>query len=137
MRIFLGQDGTRAIHGFGLASQFYFGKPLAELDLSEVALLVAMVRGPSYYDPRRHPDRVRLRRDLVLKVMADQGIISAPQASEAAQRPLGVTSRPSGAYYPAYLDFPYRRRTAARLSRRGPDRGRPGDLHQSRAACAG
>lgn len=103
--IFLGQDGTRAIHGFGLASQFYFGKPLAELDLSEVALLVAMVRGPSYYDPRRHPDRVRLRRDLVLKVMADQGIISAPQASEAAQRPLGVTSRPSGAYYPAYLDF--------------------------------
>ncbi len=103
--IFLGQDGTRAIHGFGLASQFYFGKPLAELDLSEVALLVAIVRGPSYYDPRRHPDRVRLRRDLVLKVMADQGIISAPQASAAAQRPLGVTSRPAGAYYPAYLDF--------------------------------
>jgi len=52
--IFLGQDGDRAIHGFGLASQFYFGKPLAELDLSEVALLVAVVRGPSYYDPRRH-----------------------------------------------------------------------------------
>jgi penicillin-binding protein 1B len=103
--IFLGQDGTRAIHGFGLASQFYFGKPLAELDLSEVALLVAIVRGPSYYDPRRHPDRVRLRRDLVLKVMADQGIISAPQASAAAQRPLGVSSRPAGAYYPAYLDF--------------------------------
>jgi len=59
--IFLGQDGDRAIHGFGLASQFYFGKPLAELDLSEVALLVAVVRGPSYYDPRRHPERVRLR----------------------------------------------------------------------------
>ena len=103
--IFLGQDGTRAIHGFGLASQFYFGKPLGELDLSEVALLVAIVRGPSYYDPRRHPERVRLRRDLVLKQMADQGIISAPQASAAAQRPLGVSSRPAGAYYPAYLDF--------------------------------
>src|SRR5207302_288777 len=55
--IFLGQDGDRAIHGFGLASQFYFGKPLAELDLSEVALLVAVVRGPSYYDPRRHAER--------------------------------------------------------------------------------
>jgi penicillin-binding protein 1B len=103
--IFLGQDGSRAIHGFGLASQFYFGKPLAELDLSEVALLVAIVRGPSYYDPRRHPERVRLRRDLVLKVMADQGIISAPEASAAAQRPLGVSNRPGGAYYPAYLDF--------------------------------
>jgi penicillin-binding protein 1B len=103
--IFLGQDGTRAIHGFGLASQFYFGKPLAELDTSQVALLVAVVRGPSYYDPRRHPDRARTRRDLVLKEMAEQGVISAAEASTAAQRPLGVTTRPSGAYYPAYLDF--------------------------------
>ena len=103
--IFLGQDGDRAIHGFGLASQFYFGKPLAELDLSEVALLVAIVRGPSYYDPRRHPDRVRARRDLVLKILADQGIVKTEDAHAAARRPLGVTPRPSGAYYPAYLDF--------------------------------
>jgi len=49
--IYLGQDGRRAVHGFGLASQFYFGKPLAELDLPEIALMVAIVRGPSYYDP--------------------------------------------------------------------------------------
>jgi len=103
--IFLGQDGDRAIHGFGLASQFYFGKPLAELDLSEVALLVAVVRGPSYYDPRRHPERVRLRRDLVLKVMAEQGIVTAREASAAAHQPLSVSGRPAGAYYPAYLDF--------------------------------
>ena len=103
--IFLGQDGDRAIHGFGLASQFYFGKPLAELDLSEVALLVAIVRGPSYYDPRRHAERARLRRDLVLKLMAEQGIVKPEEASAAAHRPLGVTGRPAGAYYPAYLDF--------------------------------
>lgn len=103
--IFLGQDGARAIHGFGLASEFYFGKPLAELDLSEVALLVAVVRGPSYYDPRRHPDRARLRRDLVLKLMAERGIVRAGDAQAAARRPLGVTARASGAYYPAYLDF--------------------------------
>jgi len=103
--IFLGQDGDRAIHGFGLASQFYFGKPLSELDLSEVALLVAIVRGPSYYDPRRHAERALLRRNLVLKVMADQGIVKAPDTASAAQRPLGVTARPAGAYYPAYLDF--------------------------------
>ena len=103
--IFLVQDGDRAIHGFGLASQFYFGKPLAELDLSEVALLVAVVRGPSYYDPRRHPERVRLRRDLVLKVMVEQGIVTAGEASAAAHQPLAVSGRPAGAYYPAYLDF--------------------------------
>jgi penicillin-binding protein 1B len=103
--IFLGQDGDRAIHGFGLASRFYFGKPLSELDLSEVALLVAIVRGPTYYDPRRHPDRVRARRDMVLKLMADRGIVKADEALAAEKKPLGVTSRASGSYYPAYLDF--------------------------------
>jgi penicillin-binding protein 1B len=103
--IFLGQDGDRAIHGFGLASQFYFGKPLSELDLSEVALLVAIVRGPTYYDPRRHAERVRLRRDMVLKLMAERGIVKQEDALAAEKKPLGVTARASGAYYPAYLDF--------------------------------
>jgi len=103
--IFLGQDGDRAIHGFGLASQFYFGKPLSELDLSELSLLVAVVRGPSYYDPRRHPERALARRNLVLKQMAEQGVIGTADATAAVHRPLGVTARPAGAYYPAYLDF--------------------------------
>ncbi len=103
--IFLGQDGNRAIHGFGLASQFYFGKPLGELDLAEITLLVAVVRGPSYYDPRRHADRVLARRNLVLKELADQHVVTAADAATAARRPLGVTPRPAGAYYPAYLDF--------------------------------
>ena len=103
--IFLGQDGDRAIHGFGLASQFYFGKPLTELDLSELSLLVAIVRGPSYYDPRRHPERALARRNLVLKEMADQDVVSQADANAATRRPLGVTRRPAGAYYPAYLDF--------------------------------
>jgi penicillin-binding protein 1B len=103
--IYLGQDGERAVHGFGLASQFYFGKPLAELDLSEVALLVAVVRGPSYYDPRRHPQRVKARRDLVLKVLAERRVIKQEDAAAAIKRPLGVIARSAGAYYPAYLDF--------------------------------
>ncbi|MGO9804266.1 MAG: penicillin-binding protein 1B [Steroidobacteraceae bacterium] len=103
--IFLGQDGDRAIHGFGLASQFYFGKPLAELDTSEVALLVAVVRGPSWYDPRRHADRALARRNLVLSELAEQHVVSAADAAAAAHKPLGVTARPAGAYYPAYLDF--------------------------------
>jgi penicillin-binding protein 1B len=106
--IYLGQDGQRAIHGFGLASQFYFGKPLAELQLHEVALLVAVVRGPSYYDPRRHPERVRERRDLVLKLMAEHGVIDKAAAQKAARRPLGIISSGSkagGGYYPAFLDL--------------------------------
>jgi penicillin-binding protein 1B len=103
--IYLGQDGDRAVHGFGLASQFYFGKPLSEIDLSELGLLVAIVRGPSYYDPRRHPQRALARRNLVLTLMADLKVISAQDAQSATARPLGITSRGAGAYYPSYLDF--------------------------------
>jgi penicillin-binding protein 1B len=110
--IYLGQDGERAVHGFGLASQFYFGKPLAELDLSEVALLVAIVRGPSYYDPRKHPERARARRDLVLRILAERRVVKDVEAREAAMEPVKLTLRSAGGYYPAYLDFV--RRTLAR-----------------------
>jgi penicillin-binding protein 1B len=105
--IYLGQDGRRAVHGFGLASQFYFGKPLAELQLHEVALLVAIVRGPSYYDPRRHPERARTRRDLVLKLMEQYQVVDAKLAREALKRPLGIVSSNTqgGGYYPAFLDL--------------------------------
>ncbi len=105
--IYLGQDGRRAVHGFGLASQFYFGKPLAELDLPEIATLVAVVRGPSYYDPRRHPERALERRNLVLKVLAEQGVISAADAEGAAKEPLEVVEAGgrTGGYYPAFLDL--------------------------------
>ena len=103
--IYLGQDGSRAIHGFGLASQFYFSKPLAELQLHEIAALVAIVRGPSYYDPRRHPERALGRRNLVLRLLAEEQAISAAEAKQAAARKLGVVlNRDAGAtYFPAFL----------------------------------
>ena len=88
--IYLGQDGARAVHGFGLASQFYFGKPLAELELHEMALLVAIVRGPTYYDPRRHPDRARERRNFVLQRMADEGLATSKAVQSAAEHDLGL-----------------------------------------------
>jgi penicillin-binding protein 1B len=105
--IYLGQDGRRAVHGFGLASQFYFGKPLDELGLHEIALLVAIVRGPSYYDPRRHPERALARRNLVLKLLAAQRVIPVDDASRAAERPLGVAEpgRQGTGFYPAFLDL--------------------------------
>ncbi len=110
--IFLGQDGSRSVHGFGLASEFYFGEPLDELDLPQIAMLVAIVRGPTYYDPRRFPARVRARRNLVLQILAEQGVVSRARADAAMRAPLGVTRHASGAYYPAYLDLV--RRTLAR-----------------------
>jgi len=102
--IYLGQDGARAVHGFGLASQFYFGKPLGELELNELALLVAEVRGPTYYDPRRHPDRALQRRNLVLNVMRKEGLITAAQAAGAQEQDLGlVTSAQRSATQWAFL----------------------------------
>ena len=105
--IYLGQDGRRAVHGFGLASQFYFGKPLAECGLHEVALLVAVVRGPSYYDPRRHAERVLERRNLVLKLLAERDVVKPAAAEAAMKRPLGVTDNVgrSANYFPAFLDL--------------------------------
>jgi len=105
--IYLGQDGSRAVHGFGLASQFYFGKPLSELALPEIALMVAIVRGPSYYDPRRHADRALARRNLVLRVLAEQGVITDEQAQRAAKKPLGVAEagHKGAVFYPAFLDL--------------------------------
>ena len=103
--IFLGQDGSRSIHGFGLASEFYFGEPLAELDLPQIATLVAIVRGPTYYNPRVHPHRALSRRDRVLRILARRGIVSRAQAGAAIRQPLDVTRYASGAYYPAYMDL--------------------------------
>ncbi len=105
--VYLGQDGKRSIHGFGLASAFYFERPLEELDVAQVALLLALVRGPSQYDPRRHPRQARERRDLVLDVMASRGAAGAAEVRQAKARPLGVTADPPSGVtrYPAFLDL--------------------------------
>jgi penicillin-binding protein 1B len=105
--IYLGQDGNRAIHGVGLASQFYFGKPLKDLSLAESALLVGMVKGPGYYDPRRHPERARERRDLVLAEMAKLDMLTPAQLTTARSTPLDVIEKPSMGTtpYPAFLDL--------------------------------
>lgn len=57
--VYLGQAGTRSIHGVGLASQFFFGESLKDIDVHQIALLIGMVKGPSYYNPRRHPERAQ------------------------------------------------------------------------------
>lgn len=105
--VYVGQEGARAIHGFGLAAHYYFAQPIQELKLHQVALLAGLVKGPSYYDPRRHPKRAKTRRDLVLKVLYEQNSISDKQYQQALAAPLGVVKRASllkGAY-PAYLDL--------------------------------
>lgn len=105
--IYLGQDGASAVHGFGLASQFYFGGSLKDLSLEQLASLVALVRGPSEYNPRRFPERALQRRNLVLDEMAAQEYISTEAAAAAKARPLAVieNTHRSANRYPAFLDL--------------------------------
>lgn len=105
--IYLGQDGNRAIHGVGLAAHDFFGKRVEELTLPEAALLVGMVKGPAVYNPRKHPERARERRNLVLGEMTGLGMITAETAAAARAAPLGVIERaPVGTTpYPAFLDL--------------------------------
>ncbi len=104
--VYLGQEGPRAIHGFALASRHYFNRPLTELGPGQIATLVGLVKGPSYYDPWRYPERAADRRDTVLQVMADHELI-APwqlQALSGEAVSLAKNSAVEGVY-PAYLDL--------------------------------
>lgn len=105
--VYLGQEGNRAIRGFGLASRFYFHAPLSELQPQQIALLVGMVKGPGYYNPRTNPKRALARRNTVLQVFQHQHLISAANATEYEGRPLGVASKrfTGTTAYPAFVDM--------------------------------
>ncbi len=108
--VYLGQDGNRAIHGFGLAAPFFFDKPLSQLSIPEAALLVGMLKGPGYYSPRSHPKRALKRRNLALAEMAEAGFIDDGQLGSVQTAPLGVVDRPprGTSPYPAFLNLVHR-----------------------------
>lgn len=105
--VYLGQAGRRAIHGFGLAARFYFGKPVNELTLSESATLVGLVKGASFYNPKRNPKRALERRNLVLELMQREGVISQADKIAAASTALNTrpTHRAGQREYPAFLEL--------------------------------
>lgn len=88
--VYLGQSDAGEIHGFPLASVYYFGRPVDELTLDQQALLVGIVKGASYYNPWTHPERVKERRNVVLKILEERGIIDEELYTLLSNRPLGV-----------------------------------------------
>ena len=66
--VYLAQQGSMAIQGFASASQFYFDKKVDDLDLREMATLVALLKGPSYYHPVKYSDRLNKRVDMILSM---------------------------------------------------------------------
>ncbi|MBK7301251.1 MAG: penicillin-binding protein 1B [Moraxellaceae bacterium] len=102
----IGQNGNRSINGFGLAAQFYFGQPISELSLHQVALLVGLVKGPSFYNPWRNPERALERRNIVLANLFKDGHITQSQFEKAKEKPLGILKNPTSglSVFPAFLD---------------------------------
>ncbi|PKH34788.1 penicillin-binding protein 1B [Shewanella sp. ALD9] len=90
--VYMGQDKARGVHGMGLASQFYFGRPIGELTVSQQAFLVAVIKGPSYYNPWRYPERAQERRDLVLRLLMENDKLTVAQYKAAAESPIGLRS---------------------------------------------
>ncbi len=105
--VFLGQQGGQAVHGMAAASEFYFARELDQLGIPETALLVGLIQGPSWHNPRRHPERAKQRRDLALRHFAETGLIDEAERRHAVAQPLGVTARPGLARnrHPAFLDM--------------------------------
>ncbi len=105
--VYFGQDGGSAIHGIALASQFYFAKQVQQLDAAEMALLVAIIKGPSYYNPRRYPERAQQRRDWVLQLMVAENLLSQGDYQQALAQPLVEQQRSRLTQQPAahYLEL--------------------------------
>ncbi|WGE52448.1 penicillin-binding protein 1B [Actinobacillus equuli] len=93
--IYLGQNGSYQVHGFALASQFYFGRPIQEITPSQMALLVGMVKGPSLYNPWRHPEAALERRNVVLKLLLENQAITQAEYELLVKQPLGVKEKGS------------------------------------------
>ena len=105
-QINLGQRGTFGIRGFGEAAQAYFGKDIRQLTLPEAAMLAGLVQRPSYYNPFRHADRIRERRNVVLSLMRQNGYVSEREYALACDTPIQLVSTGSeSAEAPYFVDL--------------------------------
>jgi penicillin-binding protein 1A len=77
-------------YGVQAASRIFFGKNIEELNLPECALLAGLPKNPREYSPRRHPEVALNRRNLVLSLMKEEGIITKEDCESAMKAPLGV-----------------------------------------------
>lgn len=103
--IYMGQNGPFQVRGFGAAARFYFNKDLSSLNLSECALLAAIVNSPGLYNPFKQPVKAFNRRGLVLDKMVEHHFISDNEAEAAKKIPLPTTQpRMATETEPYYLD---------------------------------
>ena len=107
-QVYLGQRGSQAIHGMASGAEFWFGRRLDGLSTEQVALLIGLVKGPSHYDPRKHPERALDRRNFVIGKLLENGLIDQAEHDRARAAPLGVPEQPglvAANRFPAYIDL--------------------------------
>jgi penicillin-binding protein 1A len=84
--------GNRA-YGVEVASQRYFGKPARDLNVAEAATLAALPKAPSKYNPRKNPDQAVKRRNLILGLLRDEGLLTDAECERWQAYPLLLSSR--------------------------------------------
>ena len=90
--VYLGQEGSVAIHGVTEAANGFFGKRLHDVSLAQAATLAGIIRAPSTLSPRKYPKRAVARRNTVLKKMRELGSITELEYTIAVKEPLKPVS---------------------------------------------
>lgn len=104
--IYMGQNGSAAIHGMGEAARFYFARDVQDLTVGEMATLAGIIRAPSYYSPHKHPERAQSRRDLVLSMLHEEGDIDEKAYELALNEPMQTAAPDTvGLRAPYFVDF--------------------------------
>jgi len=110
-QIFLGGPA----YGVEAASQRYFGKSAREVNVAEAATLAAMTQRPNAFDPRRYPEAITRRRNLVITLMREQGYLTEEEADYWKAYPLRVSTRENYAGIAPYFVEWVRRQLIDRL----------------------
>jgi penicillin-binding protein 1B len=88
--VYMGKYGSMNVRGFEEASRLYFKKDARYMSLPEAALLAGMIQAPLRYDPYRHPEKAKERRDTVLRAMKNTQAISPEEYAKYISSPIQV-----------------------------------------------
>jgi len=103
--VYLGQRGSFAIHGVAEAARIFFGKDVANISLSEAAVIAGVIQSPASRSPFNNPKRSVERRNIVLRAMADEGFVTEAIAETAMREPLAVAARGVDNEAPYFVDL--------------------------------
>jgi len=110
-------------NGVEAAAQRYFGKSAHDLNVAEAATLAGIPRSPTRYNPRRNPDLSVERRNLILELMADEGVLTEDDAERWKAYPLLLSTRSDfsevAPYFTEYVRQQLRTRFGSELYKGG------------------